>query len=188
MGFPRQEYWSGLPFPSPGDLQPRDQTCISYIDKWVLYHWAPREAQSWVLNLGLSEHKPWALFTASSASSEWRRRKREGWWERHGLEWHECLTDTTPLLVLQHTSTSANTVRCIKAGFLDLLGPSHSSMTNLPSSLSSLPISVLGSPTGGVTQTGSKAPSVETFWGWGESEVSSWGGAAFPIWKKATLN
>ncbi|CAN0554671.1 unnamed protein product, partial [Rangifer tarandus platyrhynchus] len=20
MGFPRQEYWSGLPFPSPGDL------------------------------------------------------------------------------------------------------------------------------------------------------------------------
>ena len=24
MGFPRQEYWSGLPFPSPGDLsQPR---------------------------------------------------------------------------------------------------------------------------------------------------------------------
>ena len=23
MGFPRQEYWSGLPFPSPGDLQTR---------------------------------------------------------------------------------------------------------------------------------------------------------------------
>ena len=22
MGFPRQEYWSGLPFPSPGDLGP----------------------------------------------------------------------------------------------------------------------------------------------------------------------
>jgi len=21
MGFPRQEYWSGLPFPSPGDFQ-----------------------------------------------------------------------------------------------------------------------------------------------------------------------
>ena len=27
IGFPRQEYWSGLPFPSPGDLpNPRDQT------------------------------------------------------------------------------------------------------------------------------------------------------------------
>ena len=30
VGFPRQEYWSGLPFPSPGDLsQPRDQTHVS---------------------------------------------------------------------------------------------------------------------------------------------------------------
>ena len=26
MGFSRQEYWSGLPFPSPSD-----QTCVSYI-------------------------------------------------------------------------------------------------------------------------------------------------------------
>ena len=28
MGFPRQEYWSGLPFPSPGDLPDlgRDET------------------------------------------------------------------------------------------------------------------------------------------------------------------
>ena len=40
MGFPRQEYWSRLPFPTPGDLPlpllpfPGDQTlvsCISYI-------------------------------------------------------------------------------------------------------------------------------------------------------------
>ena len=30
MGFPRQEYWSRLPFPTPGDLlDPRDRTCIS---------------------------------------------------------------------------------------------------------------------------------------------------------------
>ena len=31
MGFPRQEYWSGLPFPPPGDVPnwPRDQTHIS---------------------------------------------------------------------------------------------------------------------------------------------------------------
>ena len=27
MGFPRQEYWSGLPFPSPGDLpDPRTES------------------------------------------------------------------------------------------------------------------------------------------------------------------
>ena len=34
MGFSRQEYWSGLPFPSPGGLpEPRDQTRISYTSR-----------------------------------------------------------------------------------------------------------------------------------------------------------
>ena len=41
-GLSRQEYWSGLPFPSPGDLpKPRDWTCVSYgffIGRQVLYH------------------------------------------------------------------------------------------------------------------------------------------------------
>ena len=33
MGFPRQEYWSGLPFPPPGDDLPYsgNQTCVTYI-------------------------------------------------------------------------------------------------------------------------------------------------------------
>ena len=32
MGFPRQEYWSGLPFPPPGGSSwPRDWTCVSYV-------------------------------------------------------------------------------------------------------------------------------------------------------------
>ena len=30
MGFSRQEYWSGLPFPPPRDLPDRDWTCVSY--------------------------------------------------------------------------------------------------------------------------------------------------------------
>ena len=48
MGFSRQEHWSGLPFPSPGDLPwPRDQTQVSCIGRQVLYHWATREALSW---------------------------------------------------------------------------------------------------------------------------------------------
>ena len=34
MGFPRQEYWSGLPFPSPGDLPTRDQIHISSVS-WI---------------------------------------------------------------------------------------------------------------------------------------------------------
>ena len=42
MGFPWQEYWSGLPRPPPGDLlEPGIPTLISYlscIGRWVLYH------------------------------------------------------------------------------------------------------------------------------------------------------
>ena len=45
MGFSRQEYVSGLPFPPLGGSSwPRDQTCISYIGGWILYHWATWEA------------------------------------------------------------------------------------------------------------------------------------------------
>ena len=41
MGFPRQEYGSGLPFPSPGDLpDPADLL----FGRWILYHGAIREA------------------------------------------------------------------------------------------------------------------------------------------------
>ena len=40
--FSRQEYWSGLPFPPPGNLsQPRDQTrvsCVSGIGRQIPYH------------------------------------------------------------------------------------------------------------------------------------------------------
>ena len=36
MGFSRQEYWSGLPFPPPGDRTP-----VSCIGRWILYHWEP---------------------------------------------------------------------------------------------------------------------------------------------------
>ena len=46
MGFSRQEYWSGLPFPSPGDL-PHSQTClscISCIGRWILYPGPPTGA------------------------------------------------------------------------------------------------------------------------------------------------
>ena len=42
MGFPWQEYWSGLQRPPPGDLlEPGIPTLISYlscIGRWVLYH------------------------------------------------------------------------------------------------------------------------------------------------------
>ena len=41
MGFPRQEYWSGLPLPSSGDLpNPGIEPALL----WILYLWATREA------------------------------------------------------------------------------------------------------------------------------------------------
>ena len=42
MGFLRQEYWSDLPFPPPGDLPSTGIKCVSCIpciDRWILYHW-----------------------------------------------------------------------------------------------------------------------------------------------------
>ena len=52
MGFSRQGYWSGLPFPSPGgSSRSRDWTCISYLRRRVLDHWATWENP--VGNLGV---------------------------------------------------------------------------------------------------------------------------------------
>ena len=50
MGFPWQEYWSGLPFPSPGNLPNPRIKPMFLLDRWILYHWATWEApftQSW---------------------------------------------------------------------------------------------------------------------------------------------
>ena len=48
MGFSRQEYWSGLPFPSPGYLpEPRDQTWVSLIGGRCFKLWATREVHGW---------------------------------------------------------------------------------------------------------------------------------------------
>ena len=45
MEFSRPEYWSGLPFPSPGQSSwPRDWTQISCIAGWFFTVWATREA------------------------------------------------------------------------------------------------------------------------------------------------
>ena len=61
MGFPRQEYWSGLPFPSPGDLpNPTEPTSPALqADSWLLSH--QRSSQiihSSILSTSLSELSP----------------------------------------------------------------------------------------------------------------------------------
>ena len=45
VGFPRQEYSSGLPFPSLGYLpDPKESSpCLLHF-RWILYRWATREA------------------------------------------------------------------------------------------------------------------------------------------------
>ena len=60
MGFSRQEYWSGLPFPPPGNrlnpgIEPRSPALIGEIR----YHRATREALlSYVLPSFALEHSP----------------------------------------------------------------------------------------------------------------------------------
>ena len=48
MGFHKQEYWRGLPFPSPGDL-PKGSTPHLLYCLWVLYCWVTREPPTTVL-------------------------------------------------------------------------------------------------------------------------------------------
>ena len=38
MGFPREEYWSGLPFPSPGDLPDQGLNFGLPYRRQILYH------------------------------------------------------------------------------------------------------------------------------------------------------
>ena len=47
MRFSRQEYWSGVPFPSPGDLpDPGKELGSPELAGRFFYHWATREAQN----------------------------------------------------------------------------------------------------------------------------------------------
>ena len=74
MGFPRQEYWSGLPFPSPGDLpnpgiEPRDRTQVPRIAGRRFILWATKEAKA-LVNLGDTDYL--SLITQSTwDNSEW---------------------------------------------------------------------------------------------------------------------
>ena len=64
MGFPRQEYWSGLPFLSPGDLSNpgiEPMSSASWADFLPFYHWvtweAHRNAYMYVIRVILKAHK-----------------------------------------------------------------------------------------------------------------------------------
>ena len=64
MGFSRQEYWSELPCPPPGDLpDPGTEPmslCLLHC-RWILYHWATWEAHE--MTLSLSKSKSFSSFS-----------------------------------------------------------------------------------------------------------------------------
>ena len=56
MGFPRQEYWIGLPFPSSRESSsPRDQACISCIAGRFFTTEPPRKPEGWLPGYKLQE-------------------------------------------------------------------------------------------------------------------------------------
>ena len=73
MGFSRQEYRSGLPFPTPGDLpdlgiEPMSH-CVSSIGRWVLYHYCHLRYPDFTqILLVFSKNRN---FDPSSVSSSW---------------------------------------------------------------------------------------------------------------------
>ena len=77
MGLPRQEYWSGLPFPSPGgSSRPREGTQVSCIGRQILYHqrhlgspWGPKTG--WALRILPDTHLSPAWLSFGKTSSPW---------------------------------------------------------------------------------------------------------------------
>ena len=70
MRFPRQEYWSGLPFPTPGALPDRViEPRSSALGAWRLSHWTTREAPDSGLSLQKSQGSQFPLLHSSSMLS-----------------------------------------------------------------------------------------------------------------------
>ena len=77
MGFPRQEYWSGLPFPPPGGVFLTQEWNLHLLRLlrclWILYHWATRES--------LIKAHPLAYFYAEPVFEpriHWLKKRLEG--------------------------------------------------------------------------------------------------------------
>ena len=77
MGFSRQKYWSGLPYPPPWDLPDQGSNLHLLHCREILYHWATREA------LGRDKldsmplvGKPIKNPPAEAGDASWHRRHR----------------------------------------------------------------------------------------------------------------
>ena len=76
MGFPRQEYWSELPFPSPGDLpDPRIKPTspAGQADSLPLSHWATEPLREQAEKVGKFLPPDWGLSPPSQVTNESRQ-------------------------------------------------------------------------------------------------------------------
>ena len=74
LRFSRQEYWSGLPFPTLGDLPHPGTELKSPVGRWILYHWATQKTP-WPSYLWVNEPCP----------KSWKRRPSSVHWCCHSF-------------------------------------------------------------------------------------------------------
>ena len=83
MGFPRQEYWSGLSFPSPGDLPNSGIEPVSLVssalqaNSLALSHWRSNEKKTWLSTYLYSEERYQKLGKSFSKQKNLRGEKRD---------------------------------------------------------------------------------------------------------------
>ena len=84
MGFPRQEYWTGLPFPSSGALPgPGSKLCLLHY-KGILYHWALGAAQPCPSGWICFSHMALCISTASNLLVQDKFSRGEAGWDELG--------------------------------------------------------------------------------------------------------
>ena len=75
MGFPRQEYWSGLPFPTLGDYPDPGIKAVSLaspaLARQILYHHATWEAQRKGSHALKFQNKPDTIYLTGSSLRFW---------------------------------------------------------------------------------------------------------------------
>ena len=92
-GFSRQEYWSGLPCPPPGESsRPRDRICVSYVScigRQVLYHKCHLGSPSWS-RVGPSSNMTGILMKRGNLEIDTHTGKTPC--ECEGRDWHDVST------------------------------------------------------------------------------------------------
>ena len=85
-GFSRQEYWSGLPFASPGTVLSQGSNPCLLLCRWILHCWAIREARNpvWLIS-SLGEIWTWA-FTEGKPYKETQGEDSYSQGKERGLE------------------------------------------------------------------------------------------------------